>query len=220
MMVFKLKSICNRFSHYLLTLPKRFLRFLLYPFKPLYNVFQFQYFLLEWFLLFLDLLGFPEIIESIFELINWKLRGLTKEEETLVRKYFGNSINTKRIRINSNDNLISKQLNIAFVSFYTIHFYKGISLPTFIHEIVHIWQYEKVGSPYIIRCLLAQRTAEGYDYGGINHLRNLGNEKSLFDFNYEQMADIIKDGFILENSKPKFSQSTNFYSHYLGELKN
>ena len=67
----------------------------------------------------------------------------------------------------------------------------------FIHELVHVWQYERFGAMYIAKALLAQRE-EGYNYGGRSRLakaRELGGK--LTDFNFEQQADIVMDYYRL-----------------------
>lgn len=70
---------------------------------------------------------------------------------------------------------------------------------TLVHEVVHIWQYNRVGAAYIPRALAAQRSAMGYNYGG---LRPLERGRSLEAFNYEQQADIIEDAYRLANGSP------------------
>ena len=57
-----------------------------------------------------------------------------------------------------------------------------------------VWQYASVGAAYIPRALAAQRSPEGYNYGGIGPLERSG---SLEAFNYEQQADIIEDAYRL-----------------------
>ena len=61
----------------------------------------------------------------------------------------------------------------------------------FVHELIHIWQYTRLGSVYIPRALRAQRSTEGYNYGGIDQLR-LGDAEWM-SYNYEQQGDILAD---------------------------
>jgi hypothetical protein len=68
-----------------------------------------------------------------------------------------------------------------------------------VHELVHVWQYVHRGAIYIPRALAAQRTPAGYDYGGWVGLRDA---RTLDDFNYEQMADVIEDAFRLAEGYP------------------
>ena len=70
----------------------------------------------------------------------------------------------------------------------------------FIHEMVHVWQYEKLGAIYIPKALSAQYTAEGYNYGGVEVLKQYMREgKDLLAFNYEQQGDIVSDYYRIKN---------------------
>ena len=83
---------------------------------------------------------------------------------------------------------------VAFVTFNTIHFANKISVPVFIHEVVHIWQYQKFGSVYIYRALKAQNSSEGYNYGGLESLYAKMLSNYVFtDFNFEQQGEIFED---------------------------
>jgi hypothetical protein len=62
-----------------------------------------------------------------------------------------------------------------------------------------VWQYQQVGSRYIPRALYAQRTREGYNYGGVMALERA---KGWADFNYEQQAEIVADYFCLQQGLP------------------
>ncbi|GLR16467.1 hypothetical protein GCM10007940_10820 [Portibacter lacus] len=126
----------------------------------------------------------------------------------IARPIFLDSIHWDHIRVNG-QNSIAKKFHIAFVSFHSIHFHRGISDPVFIHELVHVWQYEKFGSAYIIRALHAQRTKAGYHYGGELALYD---KKRLLEFNFEQMAEIIKDGYLR-------SGSSSIYNNYIDQLQ-
>lgn len=72
-----------------------------------------------------------------------------------------------------------------------------------IHELVHVWQYERLGSVYIPLALKAQHSKEGYDYGGVQALQQaLATGRDLLDFNLEQQADIVADYFCLLHGRP------------------
>jgi hypothetical protein len=72
-----------------------------------------------------------------------------------------------------------------------------------IHELVHVWQYQRLGFRYIPQALRAQASGAGYDYGGTEALYRARREgKTLFDFNLEQQADIIADYFRLLQGRP------------------
>ena len=149
---------------------------------------------MEWCCLFLDLLAVPEIFQIIQELYSSNLRPLNVHELQIGKSIFDDSIQWELVRIN-HSNLICRRMHIAYVGFHTIHYDECISEGVFIHELVHVWQYEKYGSAYIVRALHAQTTLEGYDYGGAH---TLTYKRSLKDYNFEQMAEIIKHAYELE----------------------
>ncbi len=122
---------------------------------------------------------------------------------------FGDSIDYDTIRINGDNTIICKRLHIAFVSFHTIHYHQSISDSILIHELVHVWQYERFGSAYIARALLAQHSKMGYKYGG---LAALSRSQKLTDFNFEQMAEIIKHGF-------EYKGQHEIYNNFMGQLQ-
>ena len=71
---------------------------------------------------------------------------------------------------------------------------------TFIHELTHIWQFEKMGSVYIPRALRAQQSPLGYDYGGVSALKICREKgKSFLSFNFEQQGDIVSDYYRIKN---------------------
>ena len=97
--------------------------------------------------------------------------------------------------------LRKKKQTVAFVSFHTVNFDNHVRPETFIHELVHIWQYRKYGAVYISESMWAQHWGGGYNYGGIEPL--LKNQATgLKAFNYEQQSEIIEDYFRLKNNLP------------------
>ncbi|MEL6945484.1 MAG: hypothetical protein AAFO82_22755, partial [Bacteroidota bacterium] len=56
--------------------------------------------------------------------------------------------------------------------------------------------YQHLGAAYIPRALWAQRTQEGYNYGGVTALQMaIQTNKKFWEFNYEQQGDIVADYF-------------------------
>jgi hypothetical protein len=104
--------------------------------------------------------------------------------------------------INPDSLPVKRQKATAYVSFHTINFYNTITKSTLIHELVHVWQYERYGSAYISEALWAQHWGGGYDYGGISPLRMYSEGKGLAAFNFEQQADIIEDYYRWKNGMP------------------
>lgn len=161
--------------------------------------------LLEWCgdLLFyiLDLILIPELIEILMVFVQPKLRFLNSREKEYIQKYFKNKVLMDNIRISYWIPKWIENLAIAFVTFNTVHYSKRISLPIFIHEIVHVWQYQKFGSVYIYRALKAQYSSEGYNYGGLENLYSKMLSNFIFtDFNFEQQGEIFEDYCRLKES--------------------
>jgi hypothetical protein len=82
----------------------------------------------------------------------------------------------------------------------TIYFPAGQSrdMPFMIHELTHVWQYQKMGVSSTFKCLWAQATA-GYKYipKGTKDpdqymLRQRGRGKTLYSYNLEQQGDILE----------------------------
>ena len=74
---------------------------------------------------------------------------------------------------------------------------------------------------YIVRALWAQKSKEGYDYGGIEGLAQAINEgKGLFDFNFEQQASIIEHYFDLRErlGEAELLEKGSPYLHFWHQL--
>jgi hypothetical protein len=89
----------------------------------------------------------------------------------------------------------------AFTTFHTVNLpssggHERTNLGTLVHELVHVYQHERLGSVYIGQCLYAQATT-GYDYGGPAGLRQARAEgKRYCHFNREQQAQIVQDYYM------------------------
>lgn len=155
------------------------------------------FWVLEFLIFVLDILLFPDLVDILFFIA--KRRGLLSEEQREVgTTVFGNSVCWDLIKLNPRSRWAKRFDAWAFVSQYTIHFHKYLPFDVLVHELMHVWQYEQYGSVYILRSLYAQRTKEGYDYGGgyaLSHAVRSGVELSRY--NYEQQAQIVQDYFIL-----------------------
>lgn len=146
----------------------------------------------------MDVILVPEIYQTVMRLTKWNTRKMTDEEISLAKMIFGNNVRYDLVRVDNNARFATKNIAIAYVSFNTINYRKKIKKNIFIHEMVHIWQYQHFGSIYIARAIKAQRSKEGYDYGGPSHLYDqMVRGKRLTDFNFEQQADIVEDYYAL-----------------------
>ncbi len=151
-------------------------------------------------LLFADCLYLPEMLVFLNQFFKPNTRKLTPYEIELARSIFGEIIDYQKVSIDDKARIGCKKYQFAYVSFCVINTWGQLSEPHFIHEMVHIWQYQRLGSVYIPRALYAQRTPEGYNYGGINGLRQMAEQgRGLADFNFEQQGDVVADYFCLLN---------------------
>lgn len=205
----------------------RVLRYFLEGGKNLFS-FSMQVKLITWwwfggFLLLLDLIGIVELYEGLSSLSKRGIRSLRKEEIEQAQLIFGDTINYQRVRIDERAWLGPKQYQFCYVSFYTINSWGGMRNDTLIHELMHVWQYERFGALYIAKALLAQRE-EGYDYGGwtkLDKVRKQGGK--LSDFNFEQQADIVMDYYRLQNGHlPRWgnasSKDISEYEYFIDQL--
>lgn len=164
---------------------------------------KFGHWLNEIVIYLLECLGIGELYETLTDLIKWNTRALSQREIEVAKSVFGNTIAYHRIRIDEKAYLGPKQGRFCYVSFYLINSWGKMGDDLLIHELIHVWQYERLGAVYMPRALLAQRTAQGYNYGGTKVLesaRAAGME--LQHFNLEQQGDIIADYFRIKNDIP------------------
>ncbi len=176
------------------------------PFPPIGII---EWFIDFWFY-FIDVLLFPELYQFVQQLFFRNIRHMNDYESELATSIFGSTIDYNRVFINNKASLISSKYAFAYVTFNTINYRNDISNPIFIHEMAHIWQYQHFGSIYIAKALKAQRSAEVYDYGGIEGLYQAFQKgKALTDFNFEQQAEIIEDFYrsSLDTNRPSPMQA-------------
>lgn len=151
----------------------------------------------------LDLLGIPEIYESAIDFGKWSTRPLTEWEKQIAYSVFGQAIPLEKVRVDESARIGCQRWHVIYVSYFTINAWGKFHPDILIHELVHVWQYLRMGSLYIPRALNAQRTAEGYNYGGVEALKACRESGgSLLDFNLEQQADIISDYFCIREGLP------------------
>lgn len=155
--------------------------------------------MVELFVLILELLGIGELYETITDFLKTKTRPLQDWEIEMAQTVYGNSIDYQQIRIDETAWAGPKQYNFCYVSFNLINSWQRMANHILIHELMHIWQYQQMGAIYMVRALAAQQTKMGYNYGGIQGIKTkIANGKTLLDFNLEQQADVIADCFLLQ----------------------
>ena len=210
--LWRIKSIWWRIQLYIVDLPLRLRRLFMHFVLGLTGRYEFaakpkdlRRILVWWWelaLLFLDLFGVPLLYETLMDWMKWSTRPLNESELRMGHWVFGNSIDWRLVRVDERAYIGCKQYHFAYVSFHTINSWGGIPTHIFVHELVHVWQYKKVGAVYLSRALLAQQSSMGYNYGGVSMLYDFRKQgKTLLDFNYEQQADIIADYFRMASGR-------------------
>ncbi|MEL6971924.1 MAG: hypothetical protein AAFZ63_20075 [Bacteroidota bacterium] len=180
---------------------------------------------LEAIYLLLDVVGLPEIYETLVDWVKWNSRALYPEEVELLIPIFGNTIHYDRVRIDEHAFIGPPQMKICYVSFYTINAWGGMSPALLIHEMVHVWQFQHWGSVYIPRALRAQASPEGYNYGGAPAVVNWARQDArLEDFNPEQQADLVADYWRLLNGwrtqwGPAGPADIPYYGYFVDQLQ-
>lgn len=148
--------------------------------------------------LVLDVVGIPEWYEIGSAWLKYNSRPMKPSEVALAKSIFGPQLPYWRIRLDEKAYLGPRQYHFFYVSFCVINSWRKMPAAILVHELVHVWQFQRYGSPYIIRALLAQTTKAGYDYGQKKGLEAaISTGQGLAFFNYEQQASIIEDFFRL-----------------------
>ena len=182
--------------------------------------------IIEWFgdlsFYIFDLLLLPEIYELVLTITKSRTRFLSKVEKQLAHRFFGSSIDYNVIRMNPQMNKRLNKLAHAYVTTNTVNYSTRISNAIFLHELVHVWQYQHYGSMYIFRALKAQRSESAYDYGGIEALYSgMMSGKQFLQFNFEQQGAIIEDYCreIDNADSPNGTLVTATYEYYATQLR-
>lgn len=170
---------------------------------------QISFWWLETLLYVLDLAGLAELYEALANLIKFNTRPLYDWEIELGKRIYGDSIRWQRVRIDEAAWLGPKQFRLCYVSAFTINSWGLMHHPLFIHELMHVWQYQQLGLVYTVRALRAYHSEENYNYGGLERLRELkATGGTIWDFNLEQQADIMSDYYRLsENQAPQWGNA-------------
>ncbi len=168
---------------------------------------------------FLEIVGVPVMYDVISEWIKPTTRPLTAEELEISKTYFGDTINYDLVRVHPSANLTANKFALAYVSFNTINHWRPISRDVFIHEMMHVWQYQNLGAIYAIKALHAQSRGNAYDYGGFEGLYHaMLQGKELLSFNFEQQAEIIQDYCRLSELGALNPMARSVYSHYSNQV--
>jgi hypothetical protein len=199
----------------------RLIRLLTFYVLPFYHRNKGHSLFRSWVLLLLDVLFFFDVYEIISNTIKHKTRPLTNEEITTAKTIFGSSLQYNLIRIDDEARIMTKDKGIIYVGFNTINSWGAIREDIFIHELVHVWQYQHFGAGYITNALKAQVSEAGYNYA---YTEGWYKKKTIHDFNAEQQADLVQDFYRLKNGfsaqwqLEKGVQLTD-YQHFIDEIR-
>ncbi len=155
-----------------------------------------------------DLFGGPEIAQFFMHLFV-RTTPLTGDEISLITSILGsNALRFGDVRVAEGglwDLLFKLNGNLAFATWHTINLprtgqHARQSLPILVHELIHVYQYEQIGSRYLSEAIyvLIKTKRDCYDYGGAAGLAAACEAGlSYCDFNREQQAKIIQDYYTL-----------------------
>ena len=172
-----------------------------------------------------DVLGGPEAFEFIMHLLT-KARPLTADEITAAGSVLGpTAIRWGDVRVSEGGILaIVFALNDgrAFTTFHTINLAPNETIDVVVHELTHVYQYERAGSVYIGQAIHAQATI-GYGYGGGPGLvADKAAGKHYRDYNREQQAQIAQDYYkevIVGGAASLTPDQKAAYDFFIGELR-
>ncbi len=171
-----------------------------------------------------EVLGIPEVAETMADLIKFNTRKLSGSELSKASSVFGSSINFDLVRIDAGALIGPSWTDRPYTTFHTINGWGGLPDHTLIHELTHVWQYEHAGAIYIAQALHAQITlgsTGAYDYSGVSGLQAAkAAGQSLMAFNREQQAQIVEDFYLIKTGgSPMFGSGTTadlpLYAHFV-----
>lgn len=170
-----------------------------------------------------DLLGIPELLEVLVRATT-RATPLTGHEIAVAALILGpTAVRYGDVRVAEGGILrLVFWLNggRAFTLFHTVNLphsgeHRRQNRAILVHELVHVFQHERIGSLYIGQAVYAQNTV-GYDYGGPEGLRRAHAEGIRFrDYNREQQAQIVQDYYTLRQQ----GADVEAYRPFIAELR-
>jgi hypothetical protein len=180
---------------------------------------------LEMLALMTDLVALPELYETLCDFVKWRTRPLSPLERQLAASVFGKALRLEAIRLDERAWIGCRKRKIAYVGHFTVNSWGKLNAQTLIHELAHVWQYQQMGSSYIVGALQAQRSLVGYNYGGVGVLEKSSREEgTIQQFNLEQQAEIIGDYYaIREGLRPSWGNGTKLdlpvYDYFVRQIR-
>jgi hypothetical protein len=179
----------------------------------------------------LDVAGISELVEYVWRGLAHTSPLSTQERAAAASVMGDTAIHWDAVRVAEAGILTSifrRNGGRAFALFHTVNLPAGprgrADLSIVVHELVHVRQYERHGSLYIVEALRAQAN-EGYNYGGPDGLaREREQGRRYHHYNREQQAQIAQDYFIVCRAANAGSESTAAavracYEPYIKELR-
>jgi hypothetical protein len=170
-----------------------------------------------------DLIRGPKIFEWFLRLTT-STSALTDAEESAGKEVLGEEAVAWEKVVIAQGGLLRLAFrfngNRAFTTFHTINLpvsgtHTRANLDIVVHELVHVLQFERVGSRYAGEALGAQEAA-GYGYGGPEGLvRDRLAGKRFRNYNREQQGQIAQDYFKLLRA----GSDTRAYDSFIGDLR-
>lgn len=178
---------------------------------------------LDLFFYMIDLIGISDLLHCSHILSKRSFKKLSEAEIDNLFEIFQGSIDYNCIWIDDNSRIGLRKLANAYVLFNSINYNGVICFPTLVHEILHVWQYQNLGSMYLGRALWAQTQKDPYFFGGPQQLYNdMINGKKLLTYNFEQQGAIFEYLIGLKknnNSHPLLNPIMMFYQKELWEFE-
>lgn len=176
-----------------------------------------------------DLLQVPRIVELLWHLLVGVSKMSDAETEVAIQVLGPDSVRYPKVRVAEGRVLwlvFKINGNRAFTLFHTINLpatgsHSRGNLSLFVHEMVHIYQFEQLGSVYIWQALRAQQAA-GYSYGGWENLALAHqNGQGYSSFNREQQCQIAQDYYnlVMTPNVPPDDPTRIAYQPFIDELQ-
>jgi hypothetical protein len=159
----------------------------------------------------LEIFAIGELYETLVDLVKVNTRRLTEEEIRDASTVFGSSVNLRLVRLDMRALLGPARTKRDYTSFHTINCWREHRRDVLIHELTHVWQYERHGAIYMPQALHAQFRGAGYKYGGAAGLREADG---FAGFNREQQAQIVQDFYRMRQGHPDIE----LYASYVREV--
>ncbi|MCB8944745.1 MAG: DUF4157 domain-containing protein [Ardenticatenaceae bacterium] len=173
-----------------------------------------------------DVVGGPEIGQFLMHLIT-HTTPLTAEEQAMMRAVLGEeAMRYGEVRVAEGglmDWVFARNGNLAFTTWRTVNFPRNgrhtrANRAILVHELTHVYQYEKVGSRYLGEAIymLIKTKRDCYAYGGAAGLQQDWQAgKRYKDYNREQQAQIVQDYF----SRCERGEDVRAYEPFMVEVR-